>query len=46
MKQVKFRKRFKDRVSALTTVVYPAGWQGKVADIVATEAKKVGALAK
>lgn len=46
MKQVKFAKPFRDRVSALTTIRYPAGWQGKVADEVAKAARAAGALAK
>jgi hypothetical protein len=44
MKQVTFKRQFRDRVNALTTIVYPAGWSGKVADEVAKAAREAKAL--
>lgn len=44
MQNITFAKRFRDRVSNLTTVVYPAGYSGRVADVVAEAARKAGAL--
>ena len=44
MKTVTFARDFKDRVSALSTIVYKAGHTLPVADDVAEAARKAGAL--
>jgi uncharacterized protein (DUF302 family) len=44
MQTVTFRRDYRDRVSALTTVVYRAGATLPVADEVAEAARKAGAL--
>ena len=44
MKEVTFKRDYRDRVDAVTTVVYRSGWTGKVADEVAEAARKAGAL--
>lgn len=44
MQTVTFRRDYRDRVSALTTVVYQAGATLSVADEVAEAAREAGAL--
>ncbi len=46
MKTVTFTRDFKDRVSALSTIVYKAGATLPVADEVAKAARDAGALKK
>jgi hypothetical protein len=43
-RHVTFRRRWFDRVSAMTTILYHKGWSGYVADAVADDAMKAGVL--
>jgi hypothetical protein len=44
MRHIKFRRRWFDRVNPMTTILYPKGWSGTVADAVARDAFNAGVL--